>query len=143
MLGQTLDSYPLFSETTRSIHQSLTLQQILQTSVCEVQTLLGCDRVFILKHQADGSGQLMAQASREQAWELLTDSFTADYLAPYRQGGVAAFSSLTDMPPDASNRLTSLRVAAQLVDRKSTRLNSSHLVISYAVFCLKKTTRSL
>src|SRR5256885_3697022 len=28
------------------------------------------------------------------------------------------------------------RVAA--IDRKSTRLNSSHLVISYAVFCLKK-----
>src|SRR5256885_3313276 len=30
-------------------------------------------------------------------------------------------------------------------DRKSTRLNSSHLVISYAVFCLKKknTLRSL
>src|SRR5256885_13042527 len=29
-------------------------------------------------------------------------------------------------------------VAAQKLDRKSTRLNSSHLVISYAVFCLKK-----
>src|SRR5256885_5121126 len=28
-------------------------------------------------------------------------------------------------------------------DRKSTRLNSSHLVISYAVFCLKKKTASL
>src|SRR5256885_11640820 len=27
-------------------------------------------------------------------------------------------------------------------DRKSTRLNSSHLVISYAVFCLKKKTYS-
>src|SRR5205807_4304383 len=27
---------------------------------------------------------------------------------------------------------------AVLRDRKSTRLNSSHLVISYAVFCLKK-----
>src|SRR2546426_2492296 len=27
---------------------------------------------------------------------------------------------------------------AALQDRKSTRLNSSHLVISYAVFCLKK-----
>src|SRR5256885_7727718 len=26
----------------------------------------------------------------------------------------------------------------QCLDRKSTRLNSSHLVISYAVFCLKK-----
>src|SRR5688500_19727229 len=33
------------------------------------------------------------------------------------------------------------RVARRLelaLDRKSTRLNSSHLVISYAVFCLKK-----
>src|SRR2546426_4808911 len=28
------------------------------------------------------------------------------------------------------------------VDRKSTRLNSSHLVISYAVFCLKKKNTS-
>src|SRR5256885_12811811 len=27
---------------------------------------------------------------------------------------------------------------SRLIDRKSTRLNSSHLVISYAVFCLKK-----
>src|SRR5256885_12055463 len=28
------------------------------------------------------------------------------------------------------------------LDRKSTRLNSSHLVISYAVFCLKKKNKS-
>src|SRR5437588_6684841 len=31
-----------------------------------------------------------------------------------------------------------VRSAALGVDRKSTRLNSSHTVISYAVFCLKK-----
>src|SRR2546426_5969422 len=30
------------------------------------------------------------------------------------------------------------RRGAYTIDRKSTRLNSSHLVISYAVFCLKK-----
>src|SRR5438034_4291380 len=35
-----------------------------------------------------------------------------------------------------NNFATSLRVPAE--DRKSTRLNSSHTVISYAVFCLKK-----
>src|SRR5690554_7049915 len=29
-------------------------------------------------------------------------------------------------------------ITALLVDRKSTRLNSSHVRISYAVFCLKK-----
>src|SRR5256885_3686910 len=32
----------------------------------------------------------------------------------------------------------SWRASLFLIDRKSTRLNSSHLVISYAVFCLKK-----
>src|SRR5258708_8359701 len=30
------------------------------------------------------------------------------------------------------------RFLAQFQDRKSTRLNSSHQIISYAVFCLKK-----
>src|SRR3712207_7055629 len=35
--------------------------------------------------------------------------------------------------------LLELRVEAE--DRKSTRLNSSHANISYAVFCLKKKTR--
>src|SRR5256885_1222043 len=35
--------------------------------------------------------------------------------------------------PDPSSQ-----VACSIGDRKSTRLNSSHLVISYAVFCLKK-----
>src|SRR5436853_2853754 len=34
--------------------------------------------------------------------------------------------------------LRMLRTSSQHSDRKSTRLNSSHLGISYAVFCLKK-----
>src|SRR2546426_4162590 len=37
--------------------------------------------------------------------------------------------------------LQRLRQANGQSDRKSTRLNSSHLVISYAVFCLKKKKR--
>src|SRR5437879_10571942 len=32
------------------------------------------------------------------------------------------------------------RMSTRLADRKSTRLNSSHRCISYAVFCLKKKT---
>src|SRR3989475_7163038 len=34
--------------------------------------------------------------------------------------------------------LKALRVVHEVADRKSTRLNSSHSQISYAVFCLKK-----
>src|SRR5260221_8624815 len=39
----------------------------------------------------------------------------------------------------AANRLKIIIYTSQ--DRKSTRLNSSHTVISYAVFCLKKKKR--
>src|SRR5438132_14436163 len=39
-----------------------------------------------------------------------------------------------DTPP----RPTKVKGEAACPDRKSTRLNSSHTVISYAVFCLKK-----
>src|SRR5947208_9541591 len=35
-------------------------------------------------------------------------------------------------------RQTALRIVIGVEDRKSTRLNSSHQIISYAVFCLKK-----
>src|SRR5205807_7537744 len=38
-------------------------------------------------------------------------------------------------PPDVHGPLKAEEAARR--DRKSTRLNSSHLVISYAVFCLK------
>src|SRR2546426_11443891 len=50
---------------------------------------------------------------------------------------------------DRTRALRPVAVAAfpsrslHLRDRKSTRLNSSHLVISYAVFCLKKKKKKL
>src|SRR5256885_3818518 len=52
-------------------------------------------------------------------------------LASLVEGARLACLSRAPMPSGAPDRLT---------DRKSTRLNSSHLVISYAVFCLKKKT---
>src|SRR6266850_7895516 len=42
----------------------------------------------------------------------------------------------------AVTRVAFRRRIRPVVDRKSTRLNSSHLVISYAVFCLKKKTNT-
>src|SRR5256885_11837855 len=41
-----------------------------------------------------------------------------------------------------SRPMRSKRTTTICLDRKSTRLNSSHLVISYAVFCLKKKNNS-
>src|SRR5256885_15283530 len=56
----------------------------------------------------------------------------------------ATTSGSKQQPPNTGyGRATSTKLASMLSDskrqdRKSTRLNSSHLVISYAVFCLKK-----
>src|SRR2546426_9235915 len=53
--------------------------------------------------------------------------------------------AIVNAPSDPTTPPLALQPAIRLVvidsirlDRKSTRLNSSHLVISYAVFCLKK-----
>src|SRR5205807_10347122 len=45
-----------------------------------------------------------------------------------------------EVPAVTVNRLcgSGTSIGRPALDRKSTRLNSSHLVISYAVFCLKK-----
>src|SRR5688572_32678115 len=41
------------------------------------------------------------------------------------------------LPAALGIEITERRAAAAVIDRKSTRLNSSHSQISYAVFCLK------
>src|SRR5256885_13126091 len=51
---------------------------------------------------------------------------------PWRLGSFGPLSHRAPQAPTMKSR----------ADRKSTRLNSSHLVISYAVFCLKKKKRT-
>src|SRR5947207_6130169 len=67
---------------------------------------------------------------------------------PILHGG-AAISRRAELPgqhrgqTDADlHRLDRADVRVEPEDRKSTRLNSSHTVISYAVFCLKKKKNS-
>src|SRR5258708_29278368 len=48
------------------------------------------------------------------------------------------FNLLNFLPQRSTHAQRFRRVKIQEIDRKSTRLNSSHQIISYAVFCLKK-----
>src|SRR5438876_6780410 len=50
-----------------------------------------------------------------------------------------AAAQLAEVPPEQRERVTRALVG----DRKSTRLNSSHPSISYAVFCLKKKKKKI
>src|SRR5437588_9190056 len=71
------------------------------------------------------SGQLGFHTAGETAWSAAAVNY------PVATGGV--------FWADPKTR-AELRVGSRTIDldRKSTRLNSSHTVISYAVFCLKK-----
>src|SRR5258708_14162355 len=72
------------------------------------------------------------------------------YTTLFRSEHVYGLSSIALRPDDDTpctdtgfhrlSRASSIRASA---DRKSTRLNSSHQIISYAVFCLKKKTEAL
>src|SRR3712207_7639950 len=44
---------------------------------------------------------------------------------------------------DSANAKSPNTIVAPITDRKSTRLNSSHANISYAVFCLKKKKKQI
>src|SRR3712207_8189169 len=68
-----------------------------------------------------------------------------DALPIYVYSPALTFTLIFDTPPSLTTGPTSLTPAPSTAmlwsteeDRKSTRLNSSHANISYAVFCLKK-----
>src|SRR5436305_15345740 len=62
---------------------------------------------------------------------------SSDLLLPYLVDDVA------DRPVALALRLEPDDVVAAVLDRKSTRLNSCHQIISYAVFCLKKKKKTI
>src|SRR2546427_8392434 len=67
--------------------------------------------------------------------------YTTLFRSPATGDDLAAYLALAQVPGIGAARLRTLVAAfesAAGADRKSTRLNSSHSQISYAVFCLKK-----
>src|SRR5256885_2630974 len=62
------------------------------------------------------------------------------YFNEVAHGRPVGFVASSKWKPPTDIYETDDALVVYMEDRKSTRLNSSHLVISYAVFCLKKTS---
>ncbi|BAY25376.1 multi-sensor signal transduction histidine kinase [Calothrix sp. NIES-2100] len=89
----------LFSEITLKIRESLQIDDILQTTVNEIQKLLHADRVLIFRLWLDGSGTVVQEAvlpgcSVMLAQNILEPCFGQDYLEKYRQGRVSAITDV-------------------------------------------------
>src|SRR5437588_12922719 len=69
-------------------------------------------------------------------WEMETKVFDRMLNLNLRSGYALSRSAVRVMLKQGRGAI--VNVASKAADRKSTRLNSSHTVISYAVFCLKK-----
>src|SRR5438270_13927650 len=87
-------------------------------------------------HQTRSSSHLSVFFFNDPATTEIYTLSLHDALPIYR--ALAAAHDLLDSEAPEADGFT--RSAADRLDRKSTRLNSSHSQISYAVFCLKKKT---
>src|SRR5262245_65172536 len=103
--------------------------------------------MLVTRKEADAMGLFPAGDSRAAGSASSAEGAGAQTGTPYGilvdAGWVMPTGVLCTRPPYGGIRAVDLATGKTLwdrPDRKSTRLNSSHLGISYAVFCLKKKT---
>src|SRR5690554_7453563 len=111
-------------------------QKSLQTQMEGILSLPDIDHLRL--RIEPGSELVMGQSPRG---DFLSHSFDLVYRddEPFNLGRITISAGLERVYQDLRHRVGVI-IATQFftIDRKSTRLNSSHVRISYAVFCLKK-----
>ncbi|MDZ8134321.1 MAG: PAS domain-containing protein [Nostoc sp. DedQUE04] len=140
-LQQRIERERVVSHITQKIHQSLNLDEILQTTVAEVREFLHTDRVLVFQLKPDGNGTVVAESVGEK-WRSLLDStmydpclaknylawnpletvsydtvFVENYIQRYRQGYVTAIFDIqhSSIDPCHVELLAQFQVKANLV----------------------------
>src|SRR5947208_13010341 len=89
---------------------------------------------FFLTMFFASAARILAQTPADQSVAVLQAE--RDGCAAYLRGKADKIANFLTDDYTLTNSKGKISTAAE--DRKSTRLNSSHQIISYAVFCLKK-----
>ncbi len=111
----------LFAEVTLKIRQSLQIEDILQTTVTEVQRILQCDRVVIFKVGSNGLGKIVTEAVNPDCISVLNqnindDYFATEYLQKYSQGRIYIVEDIqkAQIPPCLREFMQEFEVKAKL-----------------------------
>ncbi|MEL6604995.1 MAG: ATP-binding protein [Cyanobacteria bacterium J06614_10] len=116
----------LLVEITQKVRQSLEVEDILQTTVTEVQGLLGCDRAFILKATAGEPIELAAESltdlAQGPAQSILRRPWPdnpllhANYVDHYRQQSISVIDTVCGLgtAPEIVDILQRLGVKSEL-----------------------------
>ncbi|MFB2894483.1 PAS domain S-box protein [Aerosakkonemataceae cyanobacterium BLCC-F50] len=122
-LQQQMERERLMVEVAQQIRQSLNLVEILNTSVSQVQQLLGADRVVVYRIWPDHTGTVIAEAIDPQ-WPQLAnitlpeEAFPEHCRLSYAQGRVFTLTdrqSNTALLPCMVEFLAQIQVRAELV----------------------------
>jgi PAS domain S-box-containing protein len=112
----------LLAEVTLRIRQSLRLEEILHTTVTEIQKLLQADRILIYRIDANGPGVVVEEAvvpgyQITLGQNISDPCFTVDYMEQYRQGRISAIANVedSDLQPCHADFLKQFDVKANLV----------------------------
>ncbi|WRH65302.1 MAG: PAS domain S-box protein [Planktothrix sp. GU0601_MAG3] len=103
-LCQMIVQEHLIWEITHKIRQSLNLEDILNTTVTEVQQLLECDRVFIYRIFPNRQGKVIAETNSN---ELLKTQLLQTLLIPldcyekFSQGRIRVMNNINHDPTDS------------------------------------------
>src|SRR2546422_8302645 len=101
-------------------------------AITHARRLVHAEKVhFIVGPLCGHEGPAVAQVSRETGVPVLVSIAGADELTKWKR-----------VPSVIRTGFSASQTSHPFGDRKSTRLNSSHGYISYAVFCLKKKKRA-
>src|SRR5205807_3618964 len=92
-------------------------------------------RIGVIFGGRSGEHEVSVRSARSVIDAIDKSKYEVVPIAITKEGNWLAPAVAAELLPSETQR----RISTQSFgDRKSTRLNSSHLVISYAVFCLKK-----
>src|SRR5699024_2149754 len=82
--------------------------------------------------------ELLQQARAATGQPIVTELMNNEHIPLFEEAGV----DMIQIGTRNMQNFELLKAVGRLKDRKSTRLNSSHVSISYAVFCLKKKNKA-
>ncbi|VEP12666.1 PAS/PAC sensor hybrid histidine kinase (modular protein) [Hyella patelloides LEGE 07179] len=112
----------LLAEITRKIRISIDIEEILQTTVTEVQHLLTCDRVLIVEILPNNTALAISEAILPNlppmlGYELVDPLLIGEQLAKYRQGEILAINNLATaaIATEIKQLLKQFQIQAKLV----------------------------
>ncbi|MEG4966304.1 PAS domain S-box protein [Microcoleus sp. B6-A1] len=120
--GQQFEQERLVEAIARRVRQSLQLEEILNTTVAELQQVLLADRVLVYQLLPKNGGRVIAEAVAEGCSQLVDrcfgeEAFPAEIYQLYLQGRISAISERDDpcITPCVVEFMKKIQVRAKLV----------------------------